>query len=623
MNYLLKSNLKKLLKKGSFVFTLLVINNIAPTLGQTTAYSSGELAYRMDMAYRRLTDSVYNPAFTEKFILADVNIDPDNARRFYNFSGDLSGRYIEVMSLMDASDAKVNLHQLVKNAIKCQKADGRFGSAQLVFSKEEIGKQHMALLWGNGRLLVGLLAYYNRYHDKEVLASAVKLGDFFIKAYSVCGTPEIVKRLDGFGANGIICVTQFVEGLVTLSQLTGDHKYAKQAAITYKLLPDRGKQHSHGYLTTLRGVLMLYDFDKNAADLAYVKNAYDNLILSGDYTKFGSVREYFGKDAIERDEGCSTADFVRLSFDLYKTTGDSRYLEKGELALFNALFFNQYYTGDFGHHIITSDGSDPHYLHAAWWCCTMHGLRALYDVRGNYIINTRSPQFKVDLYIDHAYKTRDLDISIKRFKNIGDTLFYHFKIQHINKQLLFRMPAWASNVVCYINNKKETHSIVNGYISFQKEIKAKDEISIGFLLKKTITVASGEHIPLAEIKGTVKGVLQYGPYILGVDDKADPDFTAEPNNNILYLKSVTPIKNDMHHNFENISFLTDTYLNINYQHGGYPSLSQTVLRPISEMTFDRHGYLLLNISYSSDKNGTDIQRKESMQNPWRQKLKSQ
>ena len=35
---------------------------------------------------------------TPDLILADVRINPGNPRHFFNYSGDLSGRYIEVMS---------------------------------------------------------------------------------------------------------------------------------------------------------------------------------------------------------------------------------------------------------------------------------------------------------------------------------------------------------------------------------------------------------------------------------------------------------------------------------------------------------------------------------------------
>lgn len=594
--------------------TFMIFNSV---YGQVIHQPTDEFTYRMNMAYKRLTTNTYRPSFTKKFILADVNLEPDNPRRFYNFSGDLSGRYIEVMSLMHQSDNVPFLKDLVKSLIKYQKPDGRFGDSSLVFSEDQIDKQHMALLWGNGRLLLGLLTYYNQYHDQEVLSSAIKSGDFFIKIYDACARPVVVKRLEGFGATGIICLTQYVEGLVLLSKQTGDSKYALKAAELYKLLPERGKQHSHGYLATLRGILMLYHYSNDATQLQFVKNAYDDLINSDDYTIFDSVREYFGRDVVERDEGCSTADFVRLSFGLYAATNDIKYLEKGELALYNALFFNQYYTGDFGHHIITNNGSDPHYLHAAWWCCTMHGLRAMYEVKKDYIISEHDlKNYKIDLYIDNDYADKGLSLSMRR---VGDTkyiLYYDIKVQHINKPLLLRMPNWALNAVCYLNSKKIMPVITNGYISLNRVIKANDKIRVGFVLKQTLNTSARKQIALSEIKGTAKGVLQYGPYLLGVDDKIDADFTAEPNDNILYVKSIILISRKRPLEINKKSFLSGIYLSANYKHGGYPSSFQTILRPISEMTFDKHGYLLLNMVYSSDKNSTDLQRKNSMQSPW-------
>ena len=601
----------------SWRFALVIFMATDNAYGQGGRQTTDEFTYRMNMAYKRLTTDAYKPSFTKKFILADVNIEPDNPRRFYNFSGDLSGRYIEVMSLMQRSDNAPFLKDLVKSLLKYQQTDGRYGDPALRFSEDQVGKQQMALLWGNGRLLLGLLTYYKQYHDREVLASAIKAGDFFIKEYPVCATPVVIKRLEGLGATGIICLTQYVESLVLLSQLSGDTKYAAKAAALYKLLPERGKQHSHGYLTTLRGVLMLYHYTNDAAHLQYVKNAYDDLVNSDDYTLFGSVREYFGRDAVERDEGCSTADFVRLSFGLYKATGDVKYLEKGELALYNALFFNQYDTGDFGHHIITNNGSDPHYMHAAWWCCTMHGLRAMYEIRKDDVINDGDlKNYKIDLYIDKDHVQKGLSLSMRRSGDMKYMLYYDIKVQHIDRALLLRMPNWALSAVCYLNGKKITSTITNGYISFNKAIRENDKIRLGFVLKQTLITSPGKQIALSEVRGTAKGVLQYGPYLLGVDDKLDADFTAEPNDNILYTKSIIPVSRKRPLEINKKSFLSNVYLSADYKHGGYPSVLQTVLRPVSEMTFDKHGYLLLNMVYSSDKNSTDVQRKNSMQSPW-------
>ncbi len=152
--------------------------------------------HRMQMTLDRLTGSDFSPVFTSDFILADVSLDPNYPRRFYNFSGDLSGRYLEVMSLFPEQQGAVHLDSLVEELLHYQRADGRFGDAGLVFNADQIGGEHMALLWGNGRLLVGLMQYYNQTENEEVLATGRKLGDFFLQTYAACATPEVREKLE-------------------------------------------------------------------------------------------------------------------------------------------------------------------------------------------------------------------------------------------------------------------------------------------------------------------------------------------------------------------------------------------------------------------------------------------
>jgi hypothetical protein len=154
-----------------------------------------------------LTGDRYKPVFTDDFILADINIDFENPRRFYNYSGDLSGRYIEALSPCCNEEECDHLDKLVKEVLQYQKPDGRFGSSELVFTRDFIGKEHPALLWGNGRLLTGLLEYYKNNPDKEVLNAARRIGDFFLGTYGEL-TPAVVKRLEGLSAAGTICFTR-------------------------------------------------------------------------------------------------------------------------------------------------------------------------------------------------------------------------------------------------------------------------------------------------------------------------------------------------------------------------------------------------------------------------------
>ncbi|MFA6084261.1 beta-L-arabinofuranosidase domain-containing protein [Mucilaginibacter sp.] len=600
-------------KTGSYLILLLapfmVMGQVKPVVKNKKEQltTNVEFAYRMNMAVKRLTGRAIAPVFTDDFVLADVNVDLKAPRRFYNFSGDLSGRFIEVMTLINGDHPDIKIKPLVDRLLTYQKKDGRFGNDSLAFTAGQIGPQHMALLWGNGRLLVGLMTYYDHYKDPAALKAARRLGDFFLNTYEACSDPLVVEKLNGLGANGIICFTQYVEGLVMLSQAVNDPRYAAVAAKAYTVLPERGVQHSHGYLTTLRGVLYLYKYDHDIKHLNYVKEAYDELVLSGDYNALGSVNEYFGSKG-ERDEGCSTADFVRLSLELYSLCGEETYLEKGEFALLNALYFNQYYTGDFGHHLISEQGSRPDYMHASWWCCSMHGLRAMYEVRDRFLLSKGKRGRQLNLYLETDYQDSNCGLSIRK-SSFQDGI-HEYKIG-INKwlkkdSLSLRIPDWSEAATLKVNGKPVAIKPGSRYIGLAK-IKQGDVITIGFRYAIRVKTDKGL-IALNAIPANVKGNLLYGPYLLGVDDKTDPNFTAEPNANIIYSKTTQ--------NASLIMKSKDSYLTVFYKHGGYPSYMQTIIRPVSELTFDKHGYVLYNLLFAPDDTAR-LKQDQSMTEPWK------
>ena len=125
------------------------------TVGRAAIQPLGMLAARLAAAGRRLTAGA-TPAFTPEFVVADVALAPP--RRFNEFSGDLSGRYIGALATAPAGpDDRVT--PIVRAVLTNQRRDGRFGNESLAFTASEMGQPHMALLWGNGRLLVGLLEY--------------------------------------------------------------------------------------------------------------------------------------------------------------------------------------------------------------------------------------------------------------------------------------------------------------------------------------------------------------------------------------------------------------------------------------------------------------------------------
>ncbi len=558
----------------------------------------GEFSRRMKMTEERLTGDIFEPVFTNEFILADVNLDPVDQRRFQNYSGDLSGRFVEALSACTGDEYDSRLDEIVKEILKYQQPDGRFGDPLLLFSEEKINKEHMPLLWGNGRLLVGLLEYYSKTGNKDVLVAAIKLGDFFTGCYREV-TPEVVKRLEGLGADGIICFTQYVEPLVMLSQITGDKKYAEVAKQVYPVLPERGTLHSHGYLTTLRGVLKLYEYEHDPAVLDYVSRAYNSLINSEDHTLYGSVKEYFGGKG-DRDEGCSTADFIRLSLNLYKLTGEMKYLEKAEFALYNSLYFNQYFTGDFGHHTIDNTESPSELMMAAWWCCTMSGLRAMQVLRDEYFIENNNEHVKVNLLLDADYSDDSISISLSRKgyeDGFHDYELHIIKATSIEKPLMIRKPSWADEAVVLINGVKKECNVSADWVSIAEDIGNGDRITLK-LKYATRVIADGKELRINEIDAPVSGVLCYGPNIMAVDNKTGYTFLAEPDNNEISINTFINSTEDPGLNDGVISSsVSNNYLTARYRHDGYPSNLKVILRPVSEMTFDGHPYMKVLLNY--------------------------
>ena len=153
-------------------------------------------------------------------------------------------------------------------------------------------------------------------------------------------------------AVGYICWTNALEGVVELYRVTKDERYLALARSIAERTDRHPAQHSHGFLTTVRGVVALYRVTGEARYLDQAEALWAGVVESGNVLIQGAVPEMFAP-RVKRDEGCSEADWLRLSLDLWEITRQPRYLEQAERTLFNELAMNQFHTGDYGHHTFT------------------------------------------------------------------------------------------------------------------------------------------------------------------------------------------------------------------------------------------------------------------------------
>ena len=566
-----------------------------PSGDQKEPEKSGELQRRIDMSVDRLLHGQI-PAFTDPFILADVALLPEYPRRFSNYSGDLSGRYLSAISVLPRDQHPAGLPALVDKLISYQQPDGRFGRANLAFTAREIGREHMALLWGNGRLLVGLMDYYAAYPEDQVLEAARRLGEFLLSIVEVNSQPEIAERLKSFGASGYICFTQLNEGLSLLAEETGDKRYSETAGIISLWLLPRGDQHAHGYLTTLRGLLQVYEQTGDAAQLGYVVDAYNALVQSDEYLIYGGIPEYFGSfrntdqgaPQALRDEGCTEADFVALSFQLWSATGEMHYLEKAEHALMNHLFFNQFASGDFGHHTLRLDQNSGFQLAAttspAWWCCTMHGLRYLIYSQ-NRIVTRNGDVRRINLFFDTEWEDDAIHLHFVKDPN-ANTPTYSISIEKAVGEitLAVRYPKYLEDMQLTLNGEPVSLALEDGYAKISREWREGDVLQISQQLRTRILTPDGRELALSDIgPESIEGYLFHGPYLLGTDESLEPEFMNEPGwGNIILVDASSPRP---FYRIEPETTIPEAYLGFEYVHGGFFGRQPVTLRPISEVAY--------------------------------------
>jgi DUF1680 family protein len=457
------------------------------------------------------------PEYTQEFLLEDLRGEP--GRRFTNFSGDLSGRWIGALAASSASFGEEfpALGEFVKTALPLQHAEGYFGKS---FDAQHPGDDDLALLWGNGRLLVGLMEYYNLRRDPATLAAARRLGDFLVGIGPAFNSQ---KMADDFGAGhfatSYICWTQQTEGLAALYAETKDAKYRDLCSDISARMERRPGDHVHGYLCSVRGTLALYHATQDRAYLDRTAAAWNDIQNSGDILITSGVPEAWSPKK-KRTEGCAECDWLRLNLALYRATGDDKYLATAESVLFNEFAMNQFASGDFGHAILYEDFTPETVEVRAWWCCTLHGLRAFPDVHDS-VFRQQGDKIFYDLPLDGKWKSQTAIIEAESRLATEGKIRLIVENMAGNHSLTIRKPDWAEAVVVTTNGKREPSLNV-------PRIKTGDEI----VAKYTMNVRSAGTDRVQTRPG--RKALYFGPWLLGASSHDQPEYFNElyPENQI-------------------------------------------------------------------------------------------
>lgn len=474
---------------------------------------AGEFDRRFDLTLERVR-SGGPPVYDAPFLLADLI--PRDVRRFTDFSGDLSGRYIGALAaasrLRPVSAAA--LRKLVREALAHQRSDGHFGEP---FSRFGVGDGDMARMWGNGRLLIGLLEHHAAAHDDEALRAARGIGDFLLANAEKFNGEEVYRRYSvGRMAHGYICWTQNIEGLVALGRASGDSRYIEAAAAVAERVAQQPGQHSHGLLSSLRGIVELYRETGDARLLRRVEEAWAKLSASGNVAVTGTVAEYL-EPTRQRDEGCSVADWLRLSLALWRETQNPRYIDAAERSWFNGFAMNQMPSGDFGHVYFSENGFD-HGADRAWWCCTLHGLRAFQAVAAAAFREVEDALI-YELAVDASASSGGLRIRAASSLDVDSTVEIAVEAAPAAARTIgVRKPAWADELQFALDGKPVEATWRDGCALFERAWKTDDRLRVSYALRV-------ERLSVRNRPG--RRALLLGPWVMAVSEAQSPAFFDE------------------------------------------------------------------------------------------------
>ena len=372
-------------------------SDVAPAEGGTLAkplLSDSQLKFRIGLAKSRTRSY---PLDSIDFIMMDLERPPGRSRHAHWCTGDLTGRLLEFLSCAEGIDGRADsrLPGIVARIMRQRRPSGLFGRYA---SQAERNIPPEEDPWsGSDRLISGLLRYYEHCQDATALEAAVGIANRFT------GRKDEWSRALKDKANRIECWV--TEPVARLYHVTKDRRYLEFNAMIEEAHPLCDQPaHAHAHLCTLRGLQLMARYTGDGAWNEKPERNRRAILERHFEMPDGGMPEVFPRSA--RNEGCAIGDWLMLNLNAGFLLDDDSAYEKAERIFWNALAFNQWITGAFGHRAITANGYGVEHLQEAWWCCLHHCGMAMTEY-AKHAVTLKNNVLRVNLLAPGAYVVRD------------------------------------------------------------------------------------------------------------------------------------------------------------------------------------------------------------------------
>lgn len=360
-------------------------------------------------------------------------------------------------------------------------------------------------MYCEGHMIEAAVAYYKATGKRKMLDVVIRMADHMMSVF-------------GPGKRDWVPGHEEIElALVKLYQVTGEKKYLDFAAW---LLEERG--HGHGSygdgrewpgsyyqdtvpvkdMTDISGhavrAMYLYcgmsDVAAYTHDTGYMdalNRLWEDVVLRNMYIT-GGIGQSASNEGFTQDyslpnltaycETCASVGMVLWNWRMNQFTGDSKYVDILEKAMYNGALAGMSLDGDRFFYVNPLASNGDHHRQA-WYgcaCCPSQICRFIPSI-GNYIYGTSEDALWVNLYIGG---TADIAVGGKSLSLSQETRYPwdgEVKItigSSLKKAVKLRIPLWCTDYSISVNGERANPVIDRGYAVLSRSWKSGDEITL-------------------------------------------------------------------------------------------------------------------------------------------------
>ena len=458
---------------------------------------------------------------------ADIELDAEKYGGWETsaIQGHTLGHYLKAVSQAYASSGDESLKAITDYMVsilaKCQDDSGYLAAIPESHYKQ-LEKGDTSGTWvpwySMHKILAGLLAVYEFAGNNEALSVAGKLGDWVYSRTSNwnADVQKTVLNIEYGGMN---------DALYELYKHTGNKNHL-DAAHSFDEIPlfdsfYEGRdvlngKHANTTIPKIIGALNRYRVTGEEYYLQVAENFWDIVINNHTYITGGNSEwEHFGEPKIldaERTncncETCNTYNMLKLSCELFKVTGETKYADYYENTFINAILSSQNPdTGMTTYFQPMATGYFKVYSSPTehFWCCTGSGMEN-FSKLGDSIYYHNSDSLCVGRYTSSRVIWREKGLSITQEALLPDV---KFTVEGSQKaRIVLRVPDWTKDPTVRINGISVEFEAEKNLIVLDREWLGGDVIE--YHMPMNITVHN-----LPDNENAV--AFKYGPWVLSAD----------------------------------------------------------------------------------------------------------